>query len=214
MKHFLLLIQNLVHLMMFFYEECVSNFEDLEQNGPIHFNLDQLIDLNEVKKVIENAKLNKSIGIDNLPYEIFKNGKLTQVLAKLFNKVYDTCIIPTIWRLAIIKPLPKNSTMDPRLPLQYRGISLLSTLYKLYASVLNNRIVNVAEDNQCFVDEQNGFRKNRSCSDHLFTLTSIIRNRKHIKLPTYVAFVDLDKVFDRIDRALFFFKLRKMGFRG
>ena len=88
---------------------------------------------------IENAKLNKSIGIDNLPYKMFKNGKSTQVLTKLFNKMYDTSIIPTTWRLAIIKPLPNNN--GPCLPLQYRGISLLSTVYKLYASILNNRIV-------------------------------------------------------------------------
>ena len=197
-----------------FYEECLKDLEDLEQNGPVHFNLDQPIDTQEVKKVIEKAKFNKSIGIDNLPNEIFKNGKSTEVITKLFNKVYDTSIVPTIWRLAIIKPIPKNSTMDPRLPLQYRGISLLSTVYKLYASVLNNRIVNVAEGNQCFVDEQNGFRKNRSCSDHLFTLTSIIRNRKHRKLSTYVAFVDLEKAFDRIDRTLLYYKLRNMGFGG
>ncbi len=42
-----------------------------------------------------------------------------------------------------IKKIPKNSTIDPRLLFQYRGIAMLSTLYKLYASVLNNRLLNI-----------------------------------------------------------------------
>ena len=88
----------------------------------------------------------------------------------------------------------------------------MSTVYKLYASVLNNRIITVSEENHCFTDEQNGFRKDRS--DHLFTLRSVIRNRKHRKLQTYVAFVDVEEAFDRIDRTLLLYKLRNLGFEG
>ena len=117
----------------------------------------------------------------------------------LFNKIYESSITPTIWNLAIVKPIPKNSLADPRLPLEYRGISLLSTVYKLFTSVLNNRIVQIAEQHKLYADEQNGFRKNRSCEDHLFSLSSIIRNGKREKLPT---FVDFEKAFDRVDRNL------------
>ena len=197
-----------------FYEECMNNLDSMEHDGQVLYNLDYEISTHEVKNVIDNAKCNKSVGTDNLPYEIFKTGVTNELIAKLFNKIYDTGIIPTIWRQAVIKPIPKNSTIDPHLPLQYRGISLLSTVYKLYSSVLNNRIIDVAEENECFAEEQNGFRKHRSCIDHLFTLTSIIRNRKNHRLPTFVAFVDLEKAFDRVDRKLLFYKLRMLGFGG
>lgn len=45
-------------------------------------------------------------------------------------------IIPSAWNKSIIKPVPKTSKSDPRVPLNYRGISLLSTVYKLYSNIL------------------------------------------------------------------------------
>ncbi len=46
-------------------------------------------------------------------------------------------------------------------------------------------------------------------------LTSIIRNRKNEKkLPTFVAYIDLEKAFDRIDRTFLYYKLRSRGFGG
>ncbi len=196
-----------------FYNECMR---DLEQgdHGDYFNELDDKIVYEEVKKVIDHARKHKSVGIDNLPNEIFKNRESEQLLTTLFDKIYTCHLTPTVWNLAIIKPIPKNSSADPRLPLEYRGISLLSTVYKLFTSVLNNRIVRLAERHHIYADEQNGFRKDRSCVDHLFSLTSIIRNRKRDKLPTYVAFVDFEKAFDRVDRNLLYFKLKSMGVGG
>lgn len=189
--------------------------QELRNNTFSQFDeLDSPITIDEVRKVITHAKNNKAIGKDNLPYEIFKNNDSDTLLTNLFQKIYDFGITPSMWRLAIIKPIPKNSMSDPRLPLEYRGISLLSTVYKLYSGVLNNRIVHVSERNNLLVDEQNGFRKQRSCEDHLFTLTSIIRNRKKSRLPTFVAFVDYEKAFDRVDRNLLFYQLNCLGFGG
>ena len=101
------------------------------------------------------------------------------LLTKIFKFVFDTGIIPSVWKLAIIKPIPKNALLDPRIPLNYRGISLQSTVYKLFSSLLNSRLMTFLEDNRIYADEQNGFRRYRSCLDHIFTLTSIIRYKKH-----------------------------------
>jgi hypothetical protein len=90
----------------------------------------------------------------------------------------------------------------------------LSTVYKLFTSILNNRIQSTAEEHSLFNDSQNGFRQKRSCEDHLFSLTSIIRNRKRDKLDTFVTFVDFEKAFDRVDRKLLFYKLHSLGFGG
>ncbi len=61
----------------------------------------------------------------------------------------------------------KRSTIDPILLLQYSGISVLSTFYKLYAGILNNRLVTYLKDNNIYAEEQNGFRQNRSCAEYL-----------------------------------------------
>ena len=202
-----------------FYNECMlhlytNNERNSSTDNDYFHELDEEINLAEVQRVIKNVKNNKAVGIDNLPYELFKNNKSDEVLCLLFNKFFDTSLTPSIWNLAILKPIPKNSLTDPRLPLEYRGVSLLSTVYKLFTSVLNNRLVDTAEQNNLYANEQNGFRRNRSCEDHLFTLTSIIRNRKKEKLSTYVAFVDFEKAFDRVNRNLLFYKLKTMGIGG
>ncbi len=92
--------------------------------------------------------------------------------------------------------------IDPRLPLQYRDISILSTVYKLFSSLLNVRKSKCAEDNNLFAYEQNGLHGKRSCEDHVFVLSSISRQRKAKRLPTYIAFIDMEKAFDCVDRNL------------
>ena len=53
---------------------------------------------------------------------------------------FEIGIVPSMWAGALIKPIPKSRDQDPCLPLNYRGISLLCTISKVYLSVLNNRI--------------------------------------------------------------------------
>ncbi len=104
------------------------------------------------------------MGVDNLPNEFLKNIASCEVLKCLFNKMFVIHVIPSAWKRVIIKPIPKNSTIDPRLPLQYRGIAFLSTVYKLYTSILNNRLVKYLEENGLHAEEQNGFRQEQSYS--------------------------------------------------
>ncbi len=57
------------------------------------------------------------------------------------------------------------------------------------------------------MDEQNGFRKKRSCVDHVYALTSAVQNRLSIGQCTVTAFIDIQKAFDWVDRDLLFYKL-------
>lgn len=82
-------------------------------------------------------------------------------------------------------------------------MSLLSCVSKLYSSLINRRIISYLETNGILADEQNGFRKDRSCEDHLFTLNSLIQNYANV----YVSFIDLQKCFDFIDRDMMLYKL-------
>ncbi len=71
-------------------------------------------------------------------------------------------------------PLPKSKLLDSRIPVNYRGVSLLSTISKIYTRVLNARIRGHTED--ILTDEQNGFRKGRSCVDHTYGLSATVTN--------------------------------------
>ena len=132
----------------------------------------------------------------------------------LFSQIFESGVMPTIWKSSIIKPIPKSALLDSRLPLQYRGISLLSTMYKIFSYVLNRRISNCIETNDLVADEQNGFRKDRSCLDHVYSLNIITRCRKKQGLSRFVAFIDMEKAFDRVDRMLLFYNMLRCGIGG
>ena len=120
--------------------------------------LNSTITQDEVNHAVMKAKNGKAVGVDKLPNEVFKNDCVPKALCALFQLCFESSKIPSDWLKAIILPIPKSSQNDPRIPLNYRGISLLSTTSKLFTSILNNRLLNYMESNNKFVDEQNGFR--------------------------------------------------------
>ena len=168
----------------------------------------------EVHKAIYKAKNNKAVGIDSLPNEVFKNQNSIKLWTTFFNLCFRTGLVPDIWAKAFIRPIPKGGMLDNRIPLNYRGISLLPTISKIYSSILNERLLQYLEDNELITDTQNGFRKLRSCVDHLYVLTNVIRNRKSKGLSTFVCYIDLSKAFDMIDRDCLFAKLATAGVKG
>ena len=131
------------------------------------------------------------------------------LLYRLFSVCFDSALVP-----ALIHPILKPNTTDPRTPVNYRGIALQSVVLKVFCKVLNARLSDWSETNCLLSDEQNGFRPDRSCLDHLFVICSIISTRKLNKSPTFVAFVDLKKAFDSVDRDLLWHRLGLYGISG
>ena len=90
----------------------------------------------------------------------------------------------------------------------------MSCIGKLYTCILERRIVKYCETLNLIADEKNGFRSNRSCCDHIFTLTSIIRNRLALGQDTFIALVDMEKAFDWVNRTLLLFRLLEYNIDG
>lgn len=169
--------------------------------------LNDHIGYDEIEKVIEKLKGGKAMGIDFIPNEVLKSTSLIFLLWKLMTKLFEYSLVPSVWLRAIIAPIPKGGATDPYLPLNYRGISLLSTVAKVYSSFLNTRLYDYFDIMGFIADEQNGFRPQRSCLDHAFSLSTLIKNRISNKQSTFVAFIDFEKAFDWIDRELLLYKL-------
>jgi len=87
---------------------------------------------------------------------------------------------------------------DRNNPDNSRGISLLNTGYKNYSKIIAKRLRAIAE--VLLLDEQNGFRKGRSCMDCIFSDSQIIEKHREFNIPTYIAFIDFKKAFDSVDR--------------
>ena len=54
----------------------------------------------------------------------------------------------------------------------------------------------------------------KSCSDHTFTLSSVIQNRLHENKPTFAVFQVMEKTFDRMNRDLLLLRLLEYGIDG
>ncbi len=176
--------------------------------------LNRPIELAEVEKMVKKAKAGKSAGIDAIPNEVLKSSNIIKCLHAFFQFCFDTGLIPSVWTQAVISPIPKDKTSDPRIPLNYRGLSILSCVYKIYTAVLNNRIVDFLEVNDLLHDEQNGFRSKRSCSDHIFSLCSIIKNSINVDQDIFTCFVDFRKAFDFVPREMLLYRMLELGVDG
>ena len=203
-----------------FYNDITNKMSDIKQyevfneDANIQF-YNQEFNTNELDIVCRNIKIGKSVGPDMVPNEVLRREGIRNLLLPFINKCFIHNVIPTCWRKAIIVPIPKSASKDPYVPLNYLGISLLSCMYKLFTSLINARITAHCESNHLLADEQNGFRSGRSCLDHIYSLTSIIRNRKATGLNTFCAFVDFQKAFDWVNRELLLYKISQLfGIHG
>ena len=176
--------------------------------------LNASVSLGEVRAAVTHAKLRKATGVDQIPSEVLKNETVIRLLHKLIDYCFRNGVIPDQWLKSVINPIFKSGSKDVRDPLQYRGISLLCTTYKVYCSVLNARLTRWLDQNDKLADEQNGFRKARSCLDHIFTLNAIVQNRLLTNQDTFSCFIDAKKAFDSLNRDCLWFKMLSLGIRG
>ena len=100
--------------------------------------------------------------------------------------------------------LKKGGKADPG---NYGGITLLSTVGKTFCKILNDRTGTMMEKEEIISEGQAGFRPNRSCVDHVYTLGKIIQGRKDVGRTTYCLFLDVQKAYDTLWRNRFWKKL-------
>ena len=139
-----------------------------ENNYQCNAALNKEVSIDEIEKVISKLKNYKSVGNDKVPDEVIKCNTYKYLQFELVSFCFSNSLVPTIWKQAIIKPIPKGTTKDPFVSLNYRGISLISGVAKSYSRFINNRIMGYCNELGIFVDEQNGFRSGRSCEGHIF----------------------------------------------
>lgn len=192
---------------IFYNEQSDKNYaEKISYNvaGDPHLGLSENITRDEVLKAVKNAQNNKAVGCDGIPYEALRNETCVDMLTEFCNKCFNTGKLPSAWSKANITPIPKGNKSVSTEPLTFRGIAIQSCVYKLYSYVLNSRLSSHVEDYGYLLNTQNGFRKKRSCNDHVFTLTEIVKTHLSEKgsNKVFCAFVDKKKAFDYVNVTL------------
>ena len=162
-----------------------------------------------LRNVVMNLDLSKASGHDYIPVVVLKNcePELSYILAKLFNKCLKESCFPDCWRVSSVVPVFKN-VGERSTAKNYRPVSLLSVVSKIFQKLVNNRILSHLEKCGLFSDFQYGFRSSRSTADLLTNVSDRIARAFNRSGATRAVALDISKTFDRVWHAGLLHKLK------
>ncbi|WKX95022.1 hypothetical protein Q1695_011906 [Nippostrongylus brasiliensis] len=151
----------------------------------------------EVAYAIRRMMPGTAPGPDGISADLLRAGgsALCSLLTKHFNHYLHLGRIPNVWKESrTVLIFKKGQREDIG---NYRPISLLSVVYKIFTRILLNRMERILDDNQPV--EQAGFRKNFSCMDQIQTVAQLIERSREYHIPLVLVFVDYRKAFDSVE---------------
>ena len=194
--------------------ESSSNFSLIEDRpSPSSFVYNRISAI-EVVGIINSLKNSNSCGIDGLSNNLLKKVafNVSDILAYLFNLGIFSGVFPSELKSAVVVPLFKKG--DRQNVQNYRPISLLPVISKVFEKAIKIRIMKFLIKTNYLSPKQFGFRKKLSTEDALLEFCSFLLKGLDSKLMCAGLFVDITKAFDMVDHKILLSKLYKIGFRG
>ncbi len=181
--------------------------DDLPKIAPF-VEFDSLPSRQELDVALTQMSSGTAPGIDNICMEELKALDVGRdTLVHLFQIVWVNEDIPKQWIDAILVRIPKKGQLIDLN--NWRGVSLLSVVGKVFARIVMNRLVAIAE---CVLpDSQCGFRPGRACKDMIHALNQLMEKHREFCKPLYICFIDLTKAYDCVPRELMWRVLDRYG---
>ena len=171
-------------------------------------------DTTEVSQMLSSLDTNKSSGPYSIPSQILPliTDHISAPLAKIFNLSFSCGIFPN--NLKIAKVIPVHKKESPLELTNYRPISILSNIEKVFEKLIYCRVYEFLKSNKVLYKEQFGFRKGYSTSQTLLNITQKIMDALDKGQFACGVFIDLQKAFDTVDHEILLKKLYHYGIRG
>lgn len=203
--------------------ELMSNDRDTDNNNSVQ-NFDQLlfkpifnlseVNAKEIETIFSSFSNKNSSGYDEVPMTVLKTVKkeLSQILSHLINSSFVTGKFPDKLKISKVVPIYKKG--DKKEVSNYRPISLLPTISKVYERVVYNQLRTFLEDNQLLDEIQHGFRSGRSVISASLSFIESIIESIDAKESCIAIFMDLSKAFDSVNHHVLIEKLKLLGIKS
>ena len=165
--------------------------------------------LEEMEIVLSKTKSDKQPGPDGLMMELFKwmdTGNREHILS-ILNKWWEVASAPGELFLARVVSIYKKGNTDD--PANYRPISLLNSMYKVYMSLIRNRLQQTLEENLC--PTQYGFRPSRSTAHAIYLTRRLQDISEQQGSNLVITLLDWEKAFDRLQHDKLSIALYRLG---
>ena len=165
----------------------------------------------EINEYIDMLNVSKASGPFSVPTNILINNKdvFLHPLTTVINKSITEGVFPNLLKTATVCPIYKKG--NKTLCANYRPISLLSNIGKIFERAMYNRIEVFLNEFELIYENQFGFRKKHSTNHALISIVEQIRKNLDNKTFSCGIFVDLEKAFDTVNHNILISKLDHMG---
>ena len=181
-----------------------------ERSNNVQFQF-RTIGVQEIRDAIAKTKTSKSFGSDSISCYFLKLALpfIENSLACLFNTSLETSQFPDSWKLARVTPIFKEG--DKADKSNYRPISVLPVISRLFEKLVANQLYQHMYDNGLFSSEQSGFLRLHSTVTCLLKNTDDWYNGLDLGKLVGLVFIDLKKAFDTVDHDILCKKLEYYG---
>lgn len=168
----------------------------------------------EVIEIVKQLNIHKGSNIRDINSKLLKDCLMASIneITHLFNMVSNSCIIPDSWKEATVVPIFKGG--DKSKVSNYRPISLLPVISKLYEKLIHKRIYQFLQANSFFTERQCGFRPGMGTNDSINNFLTYVYESLNNNLNVLAIYYDLTKAFDTINHTVLLSKLEGAGIRG